>query len=767
MNGQVNDEQLFVTAELFGAAAQIARGVGRHFRALDCAVLSELALADGRRCDLMALDRQGAVAIVEIKSCFADFRTDRKWQDYRDWCDRFYFAVDADFPSELIPGDCGLIPELQAARRANVAGGGETTAGRVAETIGEVAGGSVLPSAGLAAAGRFVGTAASGILGQYARNPGTATGLDALSTVGAGSGVAAARENELGPVAEVAAGLIGGYAAPNAANLASRTAGGVKSGFDYGNRMVRSFRDPEQAAIDTVADRMVGAGADPAAMRASVQPQRSANLTARGFTEDDMAAIISRQMAGETAEDVVRDFARLVDARGRSLTPQTARNYYQRYRQQNPTPMNAMDLTKEIAGEGASAPVTRLGRASYSLSGDESGDAAQALISRQEIQPGRVSSIARQAVGGEDFEATRTAGLQNLEREAGQAYRQFYRQPDLAIDELADLMQDPLFRRANVMAQRQSRVEAIRRNQDAARQGRPGEPVPEVDPDNQVFSPEMLDYIQRQLRIASEGFANNPNNARHARNIRDVFLDRIERHYPEFRDIRRNYATGMGEFGADGALNAGREMTKRLGERADEAMRDFDGMTPAQQELFRLGFARQIMDDAANVQQGSAAANKFRTGAFEELVRRMWSGNAETRQAGEQLIRNLRREAITTKTKNDVLSGARTAELESDMGRLKQGAEAAADIATGRVSRMLEIASARLETQLGRRGATEVMRVLTETDPAQLLPILTRLSQSARSSADRNQLAVQLREFARFGRRPAAEAGVIGIQADQ
>jgi hypothetical protein len=98
-----------VTDELDGAALQIARGVGRYFRMLGQAAITELSLADGRRCDVIALSPQGGVTIVEIKSCVADYRSDNKWPDYRQWCDRFYFAVDAAFPQVLIPEDCGLI----------------------------------------------------------------------------------------------------------------------------------------------------------------------------------------------------------------------------------------------------------------------------------------------------------------------------------------------------------------------------------------------------------------------------------------------------------------------------------------------------------------------------------------------------------------------------------------------------------------------------------------------------------------------------------
>jgi hypothetical protein len=362
-------------------------------------------------------------------------------------------------------------------------------------------------------------------------------------------------------------------------------------------------------------------------------------------------------------------------------------------------------------------------------------------------------------VGGADYEATRTAGLQNLQREANTAYQEFYRQPALASDQLADLMDDPLFRSANAMAQRQARVETIRRNQEAIRQGGRPAPVPEVDAENQVFSPEMLDYIQRQLRIASEGFT-DPNMARHARSLREVFLDRIEQFYPSFRGLRRAYAERMGEFGADGALQAGREMTRRLGERADEALRDFRGMTPAQQELFRLGFARQIMDDAANPQIGAAVANKFNTGAFPEIVRRIFVGDPEIVRAGETLLRNLRREAITTKTKNDLLSGSRTAELQNDMARLEEGAQVAANIATGRFGQLLSNLSARLTTRLGQRGAEEIMKILTETDPAELLTIINRLSRAADRVQSNQALSAQLREFGRVGRRPAADIGL-------
>lgn len=91
------------------AALAIQRGVRRMLAAMDCASLCEFTLRSGRRADVIALARDGCVSIVEIKSSVRDFRADRKWPDYRDFCDRLYFAVDAATPLDILPPETGLI----------------------------------------------------------------------------------------------------------------------------------------------------------------------------------------------------------------------------------------------------------------------------------------------------------------------------------------------------------------------------------------------------------------------------------------------------------------------------------------------------------------------------------------------------------------------------------------------------------------------------------------------------------------------------------
>ena len=88
---------------------RLGRGVCRGLRALDFACVEELVPAPGLRVDVMALGPKGEVWVVECKSGRADYQSDRKWLGYLDWCDRFFWAVDASFPVDLLPEGTGLI----------------------------------------------------------------------------------------------------------------------------------------------------------------------------------------------------------------------------------------------------------------------------------------------------------------------------------------------------------------------------------------------------------------------------------------------------------------------------------------------------------------------------------------------------------------------------------------------------------------------------------------------------------------------------------
>src|SRR5512146_2357502 len=87
----------------------VSRAAARFCGQRGWAPVTEMPLPNGRRADILALLPDGGFAIIEVKSCARDFLSDGKWPDYGDFCDRLYFAVDLDFPQELIPGEVGLI----------------------------------------------------------------------------------------------------------------------------------------------------------------------------------------------------------------------------------------------------------------------------------------------------------------------------------------------------------------------------------------------------------------------------------------------------------------------------------------------------------------------------------------------------------------------------------------------------------------------------------------------------------------------------------
>jgi hypothetical protein len=118
------------------SAALLVRGISRLLAEMGYATLAEFRLRNGRRADLAGLDAKGRIVIVELKRSPQDFRADRKWPEYIDYCDSFYFAAPRGFAADYLPADQGLIladrwgaavirpaaeqPALHASRRRQV-----------------------------------------------------------------------------------------------------------------------------------------------------------------------------------------------------------------------------------------------------------------------------------------------------------------------------------------------------------------------------------------------------------------------------------------------------------------------------------------------------------------------------------------------------------------------------------------------------------------------------------------------------------------------
>lgn len=87
----------------------LARGVCRHMITQGFVCIEEFVPVRGLRMDVLALGPKGELWVIECKSSKVDFQTDKKWQGYLEWCDRYFWAVDEAFPVELLPEDTGLL----------------------------------------------------------------------------------------------------------------------------------------------------------------------------------------------------------------------------------------------------------------------------------------------------------------------------------------------------------------------------------------------------------------------------------------------------------------------------------------------------------------------------------------------------------------------------------------------------------------------------------------------------------------------------------
>ena len=91
-------------------ALKVQRGIMRFLHQQHgFMAVAEVPLANGRRCDVLGIGKKGEIWIIEIKSSLEDFRVDNKWPEYKDFCDKFFFAKPPELAIDIFPSNEGLM----------------------------------------------------------------------------------------------------------------------------------------------------------------------------------------------------------------------------------------------------------------------------------------------------------------------------------------------------------------------------------------------------------------------------------------------------------------------------------------------------------------------------------------------------------------------------------------------------------------------------------------------------------------------------------
>lgn len=701
-----------------------------------------------------------------------------------------------------------VIPELQLARRANDpslpgnegAGPGVGLAGRTAQAIGEVAGSSALPTAGLLTAGRAM-AAAPGIIAQYGTAPGRAIATDAAATLGAGSGISVARENDLGPTGEIGLGLAGGFLAPNALNVASQGLAAAKGTANYAGRMVSRARNPQMAGDQDTVDALLKSGVPPERLYNEFSPPPSTSLQGRGIDQEKMAEVISRAGRGEPVANLAKEIG---------VAPSTLQGYLRDFKEMSPTPRGIADAVTDIANVGGAKPVLRLGRAAFGIADDAVAD--QAMTARQNDQYGRMVGIVRKAAKGRDYDATISDIDEALGKKSQIAYGQAHQnaqpfdlQPTIrkyrdeafksagqireGLEKGVDLFFEPTTgpkpmteaaklriveqeeRVADLISKgasdetvfrAQRRLEAMQTDADAEIIRKLGQPISDVK--RYQAAREALDQM---IQTSKHEMKATPL-TRKLTGLRKAINAEVRKANPLLAAADDQFS---GAKSTQELLKRGEELTTSLGSKQDDFFKSFKSLTAEQQEVVQLAFLRKLENSAAKPQEGAAVANKFRSNEVKQTIKRLFqphksltkAQNKERMQLADTLIKEGVQEATTTGTFNFVTGRANspTAPWKQDMDNMTQGAELVGDVATLNWRGVLMKTARKLASQIGSEQAKVILSNVTETDPHKRLEILQRLIKQAKTTKERREYVIALKEFRKVGRRPGVDAGAI------
>lgn len=567
---------------------------------------------------------------------------------------------------------------------------------------------------GLMARGAQVATKAPSIAGLAGRSAAYGAPAGGLYEVGK------AETNDPGELGTAA--LRGGVTGAVGGAVLGPTAYGVGRGVQSLGRAVRDAANPRQAAYRKVARTLDDAQLNPTDLRKQIAPAGRESAARRKLTDAQVSDIIRRQAAGEPAKDIAKAYG---------VSPKTVSARIAEFNKKTETPLTLIDAAKLEAQRqgrtGAADATGDLARAAAAFDPEGRAVAKTRLTQRQLGQGSRLGDRIAALVDDADMEDRAIELSESIRRAASKAYddayqvakpidlrpaiqrwrRQEFRSAGKIKKRLGDAID--LFYRGDFVRNPQARDPMSAKG---LRYSRFAEPINDLrrfqgakEALDQMIEESFKDHKPTQLTRLLQGFK------------KDV-LGQVRQSNPKYIAANAQFADGKA---ASRAFKMGTDMTGRAGGKARDLMRRFNAMSDAEKDMFRLGFAQDLMDKVANKRDTVNITLQFQTPAARSQIRHVFGDKAD------DLLEAIEREATGTETLRQIFSGSRTTPLAEDIEKITEGAELAGDAITGNLFGVLRKAGQQVGRGIGQRQSREILDISTATAPDEILKSLDAL----------------------------------------
>jgi hypothetical protein len=305
--------------------------------------------------------------------------------------------------------------------------------------------------------------------------------------------------------------------------------------------------------------------------------------------------------------------------------------------------------------------------------------------------------------------------------------------------ELVALMDRPSVKNAFVRAQELAKEQSIKLPDVKVVNGKlvtsDGNPVTSI---NTTF----LHYVKMGLddgiftgKSPTSGIGTTQLNA--FKDTRSNFLALLDSANGTYKNARRVWASDTAVMDA---MEEGRTVFNKTPKDVDILLKDMETMTKSELEGLRLGTMQNLLDRIGGAQTAETVVGATGNPALKiinnpknlKIIRETFSKDAAGDKSFGQFIKNLKTEVEMKSTSKQVLQGSQTAERTQAIQDVRAGGQAMREMPVMSIQGILTRALQRDYANLGdaqtRAVASEMVRILTTTNPAKLQKIGKELS---------------------------------------